>query len=512
MVRRIASCFSICLILGAAMAVASPQLAAAADGTAAFRGDAARTGVQSGPGPAGAPVVLWRARTGGAVRSTPAIVAGVVYVGSDDGTVYALDAASGAVRWRAWTGDPVVASPAVADGLVYIGAYAGENAGALFALDAASGAVRWAVRMPEGSPFASPVVVDGTVYAASTRQLYALDAATGAVRWSFAMFNQGGGGDVFPSPAVADGVVYVGGTRANVRELDAVDAVTGERHWRSQAVVNVATPAVADGKIFLATVDGLRALAVGDGKQIWSASVGTGAIASPAVANGIVYAVDDDGALVALDAATGQHRWRTAAATVDPRSSPVIAGTTIVVVAPDGAVRALDATGGEQWHVAAGQPRASVPGGVVAAPVVVDGVVYIGGTDGSITALGIGAPGGEIAAAAGPSATATVPDTPAGAAFAWLQDRYNAGGRLGAEEVQAHFTDGYLEQTPVDDLIAQVAAAFDAAGQLTVAAVGEVSTPDRLVVRLRDAVGRDHRLVLGVEAGGRHRIDELRFD
>ena len=46
---------------------------------------------------------------------------GVVYVGSDDHNVYALNASTGAKLWSFTTGDYVDSSPAVANGVVYVG-------------------------------------------------------------------------------------------------------------------------------------------------------------------------------------------------------------------------------------------------------------------------------------------------------------------------------------------------------------------------------------------------------
>jgi len=43
--------------------------------------------------------VLWNYSTGGYVESSPAVANGVVYVGSDDDNVYALDAATGVKLW-----------------------------------------------------------------------------------------------------------------------------------------------------------------------------------------------------------------------------------------------------------------------------------------------------------------------------------------------------------------------------------------------------------------------------
>ena len=55
----------------------------------------------------------WRLETDGDIVSSPAVAAGVVYVGSDDSQVYAVDAQTGRQRWHFLTGDQVVSSPAV---------------------------------------------------------------------------------------------------------------------------------------------------------------------------------------------------------------------------------------------------------------------------------------------------------------------------------------------------------------------------------------------------------------
>ena len=54
-------------------------------------------------------------------HSSPAVANGVVYVGSNDGNVYALNASTGAMLWSYTTGGGVYSSPAVANGVVYVG-------------------------------------------------------------------------------------------------------------------------------------------------------------------------------------------------------------------------------------------------------------------------------------------------------------------------------------------------------------------------------------------------------
>jgi Domain of unknown function DUF11/PQQ-like domain len=65
---------------------------------------------------------LWIFANGHIAGSSPAVANGVVYVGSQDGNVYALNASSGALLWSYATGGWVASSPAVVDGTLYINA------------------------------------------------------------------------------------------------------------------------------------------------------------------------------------------------------------------------------------------------------------------------------------------------------------------------------------------------------------------------------------------------------
>ncbi len=116
----------------------------------------------------------WAYKTRGQIDSSPAVTGDVVYVGSADGNVYALDAVSGAKKWAFRTGNNVASSPAVVGGVVYVGSADGN----VYALDAASGAKKWTYRT--GNPvLSSPAVTGGVVYVVSTDgNVYALDATS----------------------------------------------------------------------------------------------------------------------------------------------------------------------------------------------------------------------------------------------------------------------------------------------------------------------------------------------
>jgi outer membrane protein assembly factor BamB len=90
-----------------------------------FRSDPSHSGTGTG-NPALTPTLLWiYTHAPATVDSSPAVANGVIYTGSYDGNVYALNATSGAKLWSYTTGFGVDSSPAVADGVVYIASYHG---------------------------------------------------------------------------------------------------------------------------------------------------------------------------------------------------------------------------------------------------------------------------------------------------------------------------------------------------------------------------------------------------
>ena len=67
-----------------------------------FRGDLGRTGELPGPGPdnSNGVEVVWAFAIESEVRSSPAVVDGVLYVGNGAGDLYAVDATDGTEHWR----------------------------------------------------------------------------------------------------------------------------------------------------------------------------------------------------------------------------------------------------------------------------------------------------------------------------------------------------------------------------------------------------------------------------
>jgi outer membrane protein assembly factor BamB len=278
---------------------------------------------------------VWNYTTGGAVESSPAVAGGVVFVGSDNGYVYALNATTGAPMWNYTTPTHGVvdSSPAVAGGVVFVG----TNNGYVYALNATTGAPVWSRKICPSIVHSSPAVAGGFVFVGSTdSNVYALDAATGTVRWKYLT-----GAAVYSSPAVVGGVVYVGSADYYVYALlNAANSASVEWKYKTKNVV-YSSPAVAGGVVFVGSWDNKTyALNASSGALIWSYTTGDAVESSPAVADGVVYVGSADGKVYALDAATGTLVWSYTTDGVVV-SSPAVAGGVVYVGSDDYNVYAI---------------------------------------------------------------------------------------------------------------------------------------------------------------------------
>ena len=127
----------------------------------------------------------WKYKTGGPVTSSPALgFEGTVYVGSDDGHLYALSA-DGSTKWKYKTGGNVTSSPAVSAEDVEV-VYFGSDDGYLYALNGDDGSLKWPGYKTGGAVSSSPAVAHGIVYVGSEDgNLYALHATNGSVKWKY---------------------------------------------------------------------------------------------------------------------------------------------------------------------------------------------------------------------------------------------------------------------------------------------------------------------------------------
>jgi outer membrane protein assembly factor BamB len=312
----------------------------------------------------------WSFQTSLFIRSSPAVANGLVYFGSDDRNLYALDASTGQKRWTFQTGGVIRSSPAVANGLVYVG----SDDHNFYALDAATSQERWTFQTA-GAINSSPAVANGLVYVGSDdHNLYALDAATSQERWTFQT-----AGAINSSPAVANGLVYVGSDDHN---LYALDAATGQKRWTFQTAGAInSSPAVANGLVYVGSDDhNLYALDAATGQKRWTFQTAGAINSSPAVANGFVYIGSTDDSIYALNATTGQKRW-TALIGSAISSSPLVANGLIYVSSADDTLYVLNTSSGQKvWSYQTG-------GFIDSSPTVANGVIYVGSADDNLYAF-----------------------------------------------------------------------------------------------------------------------------
>ena len=201
--------------------------------------------------------------------SSPVVAQGVVYFGSGDGNLYAVDAATGEGRWKFKTGDVVHASPAYANGVLFFGSWDSY----FYAVDAATGKEKWRFHGGEDDLLhnqigfqSSPAVVDGVVYTGCRdAQLYALDAATGKQKWKFD--NQLSW--VISSPAVADGKVYFATSDSALYHV--VEAASGKPLLKQQSKAYMfSSPTVAGDVVLIGVLNGtLEARDLKTGALLW---------------------------------------------------------------------------------------------------------------------------------------------------------------------------------------------------------------------------------------------------
>ncbi|MCS6773045.1 MAG: PQQ-binding-like beta-propeller repeat protein [Thermoflexales bacterium] len=206
--------------------------------------------------------IAWRFRTGGSIYSLPAVDAatGRIYFGSTDKRLYALDA-RGLFVWSFATGDNVAAQPLIVDvggdqGRLVI---VGSEDGAIYALDAASGKLRW--RHALGAPVAASAVayrLGETLLAAAGNDngdVVALNVRTGEPVWTRAL-----PGAVVGAIRATQAQLFVA---VRSGEVVALDASSGEVRWQAQLKALLAR-APALGQDFVAVVDTDGVLSVFD--------------------------------------------------------------------------------------------------------------------------------------------------------------------------------------------------------------------------------------------------------
>ena len=376
--------------------------------------DIHHTGAAPGPDVILNGSIKWSFKLQEPILSTPAVSGGRVFIATTDRRVVALDEATGDVLWAQPVSGPVnswsdatlpgffphryLVTPSVADGLMFIGL----RDGTLLALDTATGNVEWSYAT--GGPiYGSATVFDGSLYIGSSdNRLYSFDASTGEVRWIRETEHW-----VISPPTISQGIVIAGSHDENLYMIDASNGTLRYMLDIGSSIQNAIT-VVGDAAYFTVRPGDVVAI---DYRQkdvpfqkafrsIWYQLFVWGMVPPPPPAPGFIWGlpvdepVDSDlatadgrlfvatvaGILRAVDLETGSLLWK-----VDGLgnvyTSPIISGDTVILAAFDGTIHSFDASTGEQrWAVSTSES-------IVASPTLADGTLYVPTTEGNLYAL-----------------------------------------------------------------------------------------------------------------------------
>jgi outer membrane protein assembly factor BamB len=252
---------------------------------------------------------LWETPVG-LMHGSPALDDTRVYIGTNPGSVFALDRSTGSAVWQTpVAAGTILTQPAVSGGLVAVE----STDNYIYALDATSGHVNWKFERPDGSlGYSAPVFdADGKrLYDCGETTLYCLNPANGHERWHSYI-----GGKSSSTPEVAEGRVFVGGDGTG---LSAFAADSGSLAWSfkgDRADDWFGAPLAADGAVFVGTYERyVYAIDAATGKMRWSYRLGGSALARPAFDSrrSVLYVTSsaattsDEPTLSAFDTKTGK--------------------------------------------------------------------------------------------------------------------------------------------------------------------------------------------------------------
>ena len=159
------------------------------------------------------------------LRGTPAYFDGYIYVGADDGHLYIYDVGTRSlIASIPASGAFGTSSPAISGGMLY---YHSQSEHKLNAFDIYTESLGWPAPyvMAAGAAGTPAATADKVFIATADGIVHAVDAASGVKIWT----RQFSGNPFYGSPVVANGVVYV----ASTKQIFALDASTGGLLWRT---------------------------------------------------------------------------------------------------------------------------------------------------------------------------------------------------------------------------------------------------------------------------------------
>ena len=299
---------------------------------------------------AGSGRVLWERATDLPFSAGPELAGERLILGTGNGLVIALASGDGHEQWRAQVGGEVLSVPRrTPDGRVVVHTLDDT----LIGLDESKGTELWRVSYPapiltlrgSSTPAVTPT---GVVVGLGGGKLIKLDPADGAPLWETVVTSPSGRSelaritDIDADPVVVGNSVLVGAYHG---DLAAVDLVSGSVLWRRQL----------------------------------SSHAGLAADASD------IFITDSEDLVWGADPVGGAGRWKQERLRFRQLTAPALINNLIVVGDLEGWVHLLARTDGRL----VGRVRVT-KAPIIARPVVVNGLVYVYATDGTLAVISVG--------------------------------------------------------------------------------------------------------------------------
>ena len=333
---------------------------------------------------------VWYTSTGSGVdgeylKLVPAITDQRIFTANKDGTVIATDKATGKTLWQSNTHTSLSAGPAAVSGLVIVG---GRD-GSVIALHQQNGDIVWQSKA-SSEILAAPTAAEGVVLVKSIDgKLSAFSETNGDPLWHYQQTEPSlilRGASV---PQISQNAVYVGFANGTLSKLSLREGslmwqqtvAIPEGSYPMQRMVDIdANPVIFDGRLFVATYQGrISALAPSTGTELWTYDISS--YSGIAADQTRVYVSDAKSHIWAFDSESGAVDWRQPGLDARNITGPAVMGNYIVVGDAEGYLHWLNKKDG---HFVA---RTKVSnGGIIAAPVVNNNILYVVTMDGHLAA------------------------------------------------------------------------------------------------------------------------------
>jgi outer membrane protein assembly factor BamB/tRNA A-37 threonylcarbamoyl transferase component Bud32 len=312
---------------------------------------------------------LWTFTCADEIRGTATCDRGMVFVGSYDSHLYAINAETGQMVWKYQTDGGIVSRPAIAADSVFVG----SEDSRLHVVSVRSGSLQWTY-YTKGPVRSSPFPAHGHIFIGSDDMaIHAINIQGGRGIWQMETI-----AEVRSSPYVTQDEVYAGNESGEFYCLD----FRGGIRWRYKAKRAItSSPTVADNLILFCSLDSyLYALDAKSGYLVWRFKMGKGSISSPCVADGLVFTGSIDGNIYCVNLNTAKEVWRFQT-DHQVNGSPIVLADRLYCGSVDGNLYCLDhQTGKIRWKFQTGKP-------ITSTPVQHDDMIYIGSTDNKLYAL-----------------------------------------------------------------------------------------------------------------------------